>query len=189
MIIRFALFGFVFALPMVAQSPDFTTQIAPLLQKNCPPCHGSGKVNLTSRQAMIDSKVLNPGKPDRSSLYMSVANGTMPPSGHLSEADVGLLRAWVDYGAQWAAGGALAPPPDTTNRNLKPADVEMANVAKIRERILAAGKNGHAISRPYKVTIPNTIVSYDLVPVPAGDFTMGSPDSAALAAPDEKPSH
>src|SRR3954470_22881908 len=123
MIIRFALFGFVFALPMVAQSPDFTTQIAPLLQKNCLSCHGSGKVNLSSRQAMIDSKVLNPGKPDRSSLYTSVANGTMPPSGPLTEADLKLLRAWIDYGAQWAERGAITPPPDTTNKNLKPADV------------------------------------------------------------------
>src|SRR3954471_21556119 len=166
MTMRFAFFAIALALPVLAQSPDFTTQIAPLLQKNCLSCHSSGKVNLTSRQAMIDSKVLNPGKPDRSSLYTSVASGSMPPSGHLPEADVKLLRTWVDYGAQWAEGGALAPPPVATNKNLKPADLEMANVAKIRERILAAGKNGHAIDRPYKVTIPNTIVSYDLGPTP-----------------------
>src|SRR3954451_360082 len=120
MIIRFALFGFVFALPMVAQSPDFTTQIAPLLQKNCPSCHGSGKVNLTSRQAMIDSKVLNPGKPDRSSIYTTVVSGSMPPSGHLPEADVKTLRTWIEYGAQLGGGGGLpAPHPAEANKNPK----------------------------------------------------------------------
>src|SRR3954449_2003945 len=105
MTMRFAFFGIALALPAFAQSPDFATQIAPLLQKNCLSCHSSGKVNLTSRQAMIDSKVLNPGKPDRSSFYATVANGTMPPSGRLPEGDVKLLRTWVVYGAQWADGG------------------------------------------------------------------------------------
>jgi formylglycine-generating enzyme required for sulfatase activity len=188
MTVRFAFLGVALAFPVLAQSPDFAAQVAPLLQKNCLSCHSSGKVNLTSRQAMIDSKILNPGKPDRSSLYTTVANGTMPPSGRLPEAEVKLLRTWIEYGAQWAEAGALAPPPVATNKNLKPADVEMANVAKIRERILA-GQDGHAIDKPYKVTVPNTIVSYDVVPVPAGDFTMGSPASVTGAAPDEKPSH
>ena len=30
-------------------------------------------------------------------------------------------------------------------------------------------------SGPYKVTIPSTTVAYDMVPIPAGEFTMGSP--------------
>jgi formylglycine-generating enzyme required for sulfatase activity len=58
---------------------------------------------------------------------------------------------------------------------------EQASVAKIRERIQKqpARKPG-----AYKVTIPNTTISYDMVPIPAGEFTMGS-----NAKPDEQPLH
>src|SRR4051794_11084297 len=60
-------------------------------------------------------------------------------------------------------------------------EAEHQSVAKIRERILkqAARKPG-----PYKVTIPNTTVSYEMVPIPAGEFTMGS-----NAKKDEQPPH
>jgi formylglycine-generating enzyme required for sulfatase activity len=55
----------------------------------------------------------------------------------------------------------------------------MQNVEQIRARILA---HETPKAQPYKVTIPNTTVSYDMVPVAAGDFEMGS-----TAKPDEQP--
>jgi formylglycine-generating enzyme required for sulfatase activity len=50
-------------------------------------------------------------------------------------------------------------------------DAETQNVRQIRDRILA-----HEQQKPRsaKVTIPNTTVSYDMVPLAAGDFEMGS---------------
>ena len=57
---------------------------------------------------------------------------------------------------------------------------ERANVGAIHERIAAhTGKTG-----AYKVTIPGTTVSYDVAPIPAGDFVMGS-----AAKKDEQPPH
>jgi formylglycine-generating enzyme required for sulfatase activity len=58
---------------------------------------------------------------------------------------------------------------------------ERAVIGKIRDRILKhpAGKPGG-----YKVTIPNTTVSYEMVSIPAGEFEMGS-----TAKPDEQPVH
>jgi formylglycine-generating enzyme required for sulfatase activity len=54
-------------------------------------------------------------------------------------------------------------------------------VDKIHDRI---AKNTAHKSGPYKVTIPNTTISYEMVPVPAGEFSMGS-----TAKPDEQPVH
>ena len=71
----------------------------------------------------------------------------------------------------------------------KPPDPkELATVQSIRARIeehtkkSAAGKPA-----PYKVTIPNTTVSYSMVPIPGGEFRMGSGGASAKA--DEQPQH
>ena len=63
---------------------------------------------------------------------------------------------------------------------------EMGVVEKIRARIEEQSKKTPR-SGSYTVTVPNTVVTYTMVPVPAGEFTMGS--SAADAKPDEKPAH
>jgi formylglycine-generating enzyme required for sulfatase activity len=68
-----------------------------------------------------------------------------------------------------------------------PDPKELAAVEKIRARIEEQSKKAVA-SKPaaYKVTIPNTTVSYGMAPIPAGEFTMGSD---APAKPDETPPH
>jgi formylglycine-generating enzyme required for sulfatase activity len=58
---------------------------------------------------------------------------------------------------------------------------ELAAVRRIRDRI---EKKGTAKAAPYRTTIPNTTIAYDMVPIPAGEFTMGS-----TAKPDEQPLH
>jgi formylglycine-generating enzyme required for sulfatase activity len=61
-------------------------------------------------------------------------------------------------------------------------------VLQIHDRIAAhASAAQSAKPAPYKVTIPNTTVSYEMVPVPAGEFQMGSSDSDPQAKKDEKP--
>ena len=65
---------------------------------------------------------------------------------------------------------------------------ELAAVKQIRARIEERIKKT-AAAKPaaYKVTIPNTTVTYSMVPVPAGEFVMGS--AAPGAKPDEQPPH
>ncbi len=63
---------------------------------------------------------------------------------------------------------------------------ELATVQEIRARIEAKLKAAdQAAARAYTVTLPNTTFSYDMAPIPAGEFTMGS--SAPGAGADEQP--
>jgi formylglycine-generating enzyme required for sulfatase activity len=64
---------------------------------------------------------------------------------------------------------------------------EMATVREIRTRIEERAKKAAAASGTYKVTIPNTTVTYSLVSIPAGEFLMGS--AGPTAKKDEQPQH
>jgi thiamine biosynthesis lipoprotein ApbE/formylglycine-generating enzyme required for sulfatase activity len=60
-------------------------------------------------------------------------------------------------------------------------------VRRIHDRIVAhqpSSKPG-----PYSLTIPNTTVKFDMVSIPAGEFTMGSSGSDPNQKKDEQPSH
>jgi formylglycine-generating enzyme required for sulfatase activity len=53
----------------------------------------------------------------------------------------------------------------------------------------ANGLSADAGPAAYTETIPNTKVTFDMVPIPAGNFTMGSPASEAGRGADEGPQH
>jgi formylglycine-generating enzyme required for sulfatase activity len=86
------------------------------------------------------------------------------------------------------AACAIAPFLVLAQADKPPDPKELAIVGQIRARIEEQAKKA-AAAKPasYKVTIPNTTVAYTMVPVPAGEFTMGSggPD----AKPNEQPQH
>jgi formylglycine-generating enzyme required for sulfatase activity len=50
-----------------------------------------------------------------------------------------------------------------------------------------AGPANAAEMQPYTGTITGTDVTFDLIPIPAGKFAMGSPDAEAGRKPDEGP--
>ncbi len=149
----------------------FARDVAPLLQQQCLPCHrGNGKAfSLATRQAALDKKVLVPGKPAGSSLFTTVRDGAMPPGGpKLTAGQVNTLQQWIEQGASWPADVTLQP-------GAQAVTSELETVRRIREKIVQhTPVNG-------RVTIPNTTVSFEMVPIPAGDFLMGDPD--------EKPVH
>jgi formylglycine-generating enzyme required for sulfatase activity len=61
-----------------------------------------------------------------------------------------------------------------------------ARPAAARQAAAAAAKPP-ADSKPYSEIIPDTKVAFDMVPIPGGSFTMGSPASEAGRAEDEGP--
>ena len=178
-----ALLWIILTAPAFGQT-DFQKDVAPILEQSCLSCHSAAKaaggLALTSRKALLDKKAIVPGAPDSSPFYTlsalpSERAGAMPPGGPpLSPDKLSVLKLWIQQGAPWPDGVALKEPSTVS------AD-EHETVRLIRGRIQAraAGK-----FEPYKVTIPNTPVSYRMAPIPAGDFQMGS-----QLKKDEQPQH
>lgn len=104
--------------PSMAAGVDYVKDIQPLLEKHCYSCHGPDKqkadLRLDVKAAAMkggDSHAPNiiPGKGAESPLVKFVSgldkDMLMPPKGaRLSEAEVGLLRTWIDQGAVWPDG-------------------------------------------------------------------------------------
>ena len=69
-------------------------------------------------------------------------------------------------------------------------DTDETTVPDIYTKIMAAldATDEHQM-KPYTNTIPGTTVSYVMLPIPGGEFTMGSPDNEPGHKPDESPQH
>ncbi len=106
--------------PASARTVDFARDIRPIFEKSCYSCHGPDKqrsgFRLDDREAALrggenHAPAIRPKHSAESPLIHFVAGLVpdmhMPQKGDpLSAEQIGLLRAWVDQGADWPAGGA-----------------------------------------------------------------------------------
>jgi hypothetical protein len=107
--------------PPATNAISFTHDIKPILDRSCLRCHGADKpksrFRLDSREAALKGGVIGiniiPGDSANSPLIHYVAHLVedmeMPPVGSgepLTDAEVGLLRAWIDQGLAWDAAPA-----------------------------------------------------------------------------------
>src|SRR5204863_9853386 len=97
------------------KSIDFTTQVKPILNKNCITCHGGvrqkGGFSLLFREEALSKTkswkfAIIPGDPDHSELIRRITlndpEDRMPYKHEpLSKADVETLRRWISEGARW----------------------------------------------------------------------------------------
>ena len=109
--------------PATDVKADFAKDIGPLLESRCQGCHSaqlqSNGLRLDSRDALLmggySGPAIRPGNGAESKLIHMVSGLekgiVMPPAGDRLTADqIGLLRAWIDQGAEWPAAPASEPP-------------------------------------------------------------------------------
>lgn len=171
-----------FAMSAFGQA-DFVNQVQPILEKHCTGCHGAerglGGLRLNTRANA--ARAIMAGDPEKSPLLRTMETPTgqplaMPPGGpQVSAADRAVIRQWLAAGAPWPVGLEIGKAP------VKGKD-DMALAARIAARVGA-----DTAFVPYKKTIPNTVVSFEMVPIPGGEFTMGTPDSEKGRSADEGP--
>ena len=99
--------------PPAKQKIEFARDIQPLLEQRCQLCHGATQqmkgLRLDQKESAM--KVIERGNSAGSLLIRMVAglgNKVMPPVGApLTAAEIGLLRAWIDQGADWPAASSV----------------------------------------------------------------------------------
>src|SRR5262249_25196596 len=98
---------------------DFAHQIAPLIKARCGECHTDGtykaSFSLDTRETMVKSKAIVPGKSGESELIERVTSDDpefrMPPKGpRLTADEVARLTAWIDQGVPWQDGFTFKRP-------------------------------------------------------------------------------
>ena len=99
--------------PAASKKVDYQRDIQPLLAQKCYSCHGpevqQAGLRLDLRQNALRGgdygPVIKIGDSGASKLIRRLVDGDgglqMPPTGELSEDEIGLLRAWIDQGAEF----------------------------------------------------------------------------------------
>ncbi len=154
--------------PPVARTVDFVTEVRPILARACFACHGPEKqrgglrldVKADALAGGDNGPVLLPKQSEKSPLIRYVAHVESPrmppdPKQRLSDAEIGILRAWIDQGVNWpdSASAVKADPRDwwsfkplrrPTPPQLNAADARWVRhpidafiLAKLREKGLA----------------------------------------------------
>ncbi len=102
------------------QGVDFSRDIYPIFEKACHSCHGPqlqmARLRLDSKRPAFaggqSGETIHPGRPLESILYQRVAGlndlERMPMGGQLETAEIELIRAWIEQGADWPDGVNVA---------------------------------------------------------------------------------
>lgn len=179
---------------------DFVEDIQPILEFNCVSCHmldnAEGGFRLDTREEALTSgdyaPNLIPFDAAESALHFLTVlpeddEGLMPPKdkgGPLPKEQTDLLKEWIAQGAPWPEGVTLL----ARKAEIAESGDEMDYVRQIRERIIANLEVSNAEEmKEFAATIPGSDVSFTMLPIPAGEFLMGSPDDEAGRKDDEGP--
>jgi hypothetical protein len=140
-----------------AEKPvDFALQVQPILAARCMKCHGPSKANgglafdkpeHAFAETESGEKAIVPGKSGESGLITRITSSDeaiqMPPEGkRLSEAEVAIIKKWIDQGANWSKHWSyreLARPavPEVANRQWAKNDIDKFILERLEEAKLS----------------------------------------------------
>ncbi len=125
--------------PAAARPVDFVNDVVPILQQSCVSCHTSGKAeadfSLETREKILEgggsgSPAITPGNSGDSQLIQLVSGADpdpdrfMPKKGKkLTPQQIGILRAWIDQGANWPKDYVLHDASRPIPAKLEPREV------------------------------------------------------------------
>ena len=180
---------------------DFVKHVQPILEFNCVSCHrdgyDKGGLRLETRELAIqggdNGTSLVPFQSEKSTLYTSTAlpadhDDLMPPSnknGPLPKEQIQTLKDWIDQGAAW---------PSSIVIQAKKFQQGGADDPQLVNDIFAKIKANQEVTReadmkPYEVHIPGSDIVFEMLPIPGGEFVMGSPEGEPGRQADEGPQH
>ena len=188
---------------------DFAKDIKPILESSCVSCHreghDKGDLRLDEREYAFEAgeygTAVVPFDLEKSTLYQSVTlpanhDDLMPPSnkgGPLPQEQLDLLRDWIVQGAAWPEGLKLEQTRrDTGKQPVAGESLAAAPKVVIDIRTKAVEKLIRQLEptmKPYEEEIPGTGVKFDMVPIPSGEFVMGSPADEPGREATEGPTH
>ncbi len=185
----------------VTKKINFVKDIQPILEFNCVACHkeghAKGGLRMETRELTFKGGDSGPGivpfQPAKSLVHTSTTlskddEKLMPPKAKdpLTNEEIDFLKLWISQGAVWPDGLELVQ----KKKEAAPGANENETVASIHKFITATHREKSAADmKAYTNTVVGTDVSYSLVPIPAGEFVMGSSMGEKGRESNEGPQH
>ena len=136
--------------PASAATVDYEKDVKPILQQNCYSCHGDAVqqsgLRLDLRQNALRGgdygPVILPGNSAGSKLIRRLVDGDggmqMPPTGALAPEDIGILRAWIDQGADFRTTIVDAAPQPTDPKTAALVDAVRTQPAGVVAKLIVS---------------------------------------------------
>lgn len=181
---------------------DFVKHVQPIFEQNCVGCHRDGNAEgdfrMDTQEMIMTSGEYAPNvipfNAEESGVWTLTVldkddDDLMPPvkkGGPLAADQTDIIKNWIAQGAIWPDGVTLvprkAPEPEED-----PAS-QSAQVGAFYQRLLDTTGAGKGIKmEKYTERLPGTANTWTMVPIPAGSFNMGSPDTEPGNQADESP--
>ena len=180
--------GLYVAAPGQAQTTpkvSFSKDVAPILTEKCMKCHGHeplmAHLDLRTREGALKGAqhgpVVKPGDAAGSHLYRHLTGQElprMPLGGQLPEAEIAVIKKWIDSGAEWDPGVTLGPgagPAGTAEKKFTDSQRHYWAFQKVVKPAVPVVKDGDWARNPIDAFIMSKLEEKKLKPSPPADKT------------------